>query len=264
MKRVLCLNIFVSSFFAIAAAHASTLVASYSFNNTLAADQAGIPSLISVDPLGLNGFENATLNGTVRPVFHWQGDAIPSTQQAGLTLDTTGLVQYENYSVELTFEFLQAAQAGGGWRRIIDTQNRQSDNGFYVDPGNRLQVYPVVTGSTIFSTPGFHDVLLTNFVNGNQREVKAYLDGVLQLQSDTNQLNLDNPDNPGHILSFFLDNVNGPAQNEFADGEIASLRLYDGIVVPSNSVPEPKTSVLVLGGLFLALIFRKGVSRLLS
>ena len=64
----------------------------------------------------------------------------------------------------MTFEFTQAAAFGGGWRRIVDTQNRQSDNGFYVDPGNRLQVYPVVTGSTIFTTPGFHDVVLTNFV----------------------------------------------------------------------------------------------------
>jgi hypothetical protein len=205
--------------------------------------------LVSVDSLGLNRFEDATVNGNIQRVFHWQGNAAPGTQNAGLTLNTTGLVQYENYSVELTFEFLEAALAGGGWRRIIDTQNRQSDNGFYVDPGNHLQVYPVVTGSTIFSTPGFHDVVLSNFVNGTQREVKAWLDGVLQLQSDTDQLNLDITNNPGHILSFFLDNVAGPAQNEFANGRIASLRLYDGVVVPEPSIPEPGTYALMLAGL---------------
>jgi len=105
-----------------------------------------------------------------------------------------------------------------------------------------------VTGSTVFTTPGFHDVVLTNFVNGTQREVKAYLDGVLQLQSDTDQLNLDNANNPGHILSLFLDNVAGPAQNEFADGRIASFRLYDGVIVPT-SVPEPEAYSLALLGL---------------
>jgi len=126
MGRLSSLHL-ICGFFAIATAHASTLVASYSFNDTLSADQQGVPSLVSVDPLGLNGFENAVVNGKVQPVFHWQGNAVPATEQAGLTLNATGLVQYENYSVDLTFEFLQAAQAGGGWRRIIDTQNRQSD-----------------------------------------------------------------------------------------------------------------------------------------
>ena len=262
MRRFSSLRFLVCGVFTIAAAQASTLVASYSFDNTLAADQPGVPSLASVDPLGLNGFENATVNGSMQPVFHWQGNAVPATEQAGLTLNTTGLVQYENYSVELTFEFLQPAQAGGGWRRIIDTQNRQSDNGFYVDPGNHLQVYPVVTGSTLFTTPGFHDVVLSNFVNGSQREVKAYLDGVLELQSDTDQLNLDNANNPGHTLSLFLDNVAGPAENEFADGRIASLRLYDGIIVPTNT-PEPEAYTLVLVGLCaVALIARRANRRL--
>src|SRR5262249_4654619 len=123
-------------------AQGATPVATYRFNNSLAAEEPGAPSLVSVDPLGRNGFEDATVDGVPTRVFHWQGTANPPTQQAGLTLDATGLVQYNNYSVELVFEFLEAAQAGGGWRRVMDTQNRQSDNGFYVEPGNRLQVYP--------------------------------------------------------------------------------------------------------------------------
>ncbi len=154
---------------------------------------------------------------------------------------------YDNYSVELTFEFSELAAFGGGWRRIIDTQNRQSDNGFYVEPGNALQVYPVATGTTTFTTPGFHDVVLTNFVIGGVREVKAYLDGTLELTSDTDQLNLDNANNPGHLLHFFLDNIAGPAQQEFANGRIASLRIFDGIVVPTP-VSEPAPITLMLFG----------------
>ena len=231
-----------------ASAQAATLVASYSFNDTLAANQAGKPSLVSVDPLGLNSFETAVVNGASQRVFHWNGSGATPTNNAGLRLDATGLVSYDNYSVEMTFEFLEASAFGGGWRRIIDTQNRQSDNGFYVEPGNRLQVYDVVTGSTIFTTPGFHNVILTNFVVGGVREVKAYLDGHLELVSDTDQLNLDNASNPGHLLHFFLDNVAGPAQQEFADGRIAALSIYDGVVIPS-AIPEPETYALLLVGL---------------
>jgi hypothetical protein len=231
-----------------AGAQAATLVASYSFNDTLAANQAGKPSLVSVDPLGLNSFETAVVNGSSQRVFHWNGDGATPANNAGLRLDATGLVSYDNYSVQMTFEFTEAAAFGGGWRRVIDTQNRQSDNGFYVDPGNHLQVYPVVTGTTTFTTPGFHEVILTNFVVSGVREVKAYLDGNLELVSDTDQLNLDNANNPGHLLNFFLDNVAGPAQQEFADGRIAALAIYDGIVIPS-AVPEPETVTLMLVGL---------------
>ena len=137
-----------------------------------------------------------------------------------------------------------------------DTQNRQSDNGFYVSPSNVLQVYPEVSGTTTFITPGFHNVLLTNFVVGGVREVKAYLDGRLEAESATDQLNLDNPNNPGHLLHFFVDNLVSNAQQEYADGRIAYLRLYDGIATPATPVPEPGSWMLLAGGL-LALGWRR-------
>jgi hypothetical protein len=227
-------------------AQAATLVASYSFADTLAADGGSAPALVSIDPLALNRFEDALVNGVTQRVFRWDGSGSDPTLNAGLSLNATGLVQYDNYSVELTFEFLESAAFGGGWRRIVDTQNRQSDNGFYVEPGNRLQVYPVVTGTTEFTTPGFHTVVLTNFVVGGVREVKAYLDGNLELTSDTDQLNLDNASNPDHLLHFFVDNLADAAQQEFADGRIASLKIYDGILVP---VPEPAPVALLLAGM---------------
>ncbi len=229
-------------------AQSATLVASYSFNDTLAANEASAPALVSINPLWLNQFEDAIVNGVSQRVFRWDGDGENATDNAGLQLDATDLVSYDNYSVELTFEFLETAQFGGGWRRILDTQNRQSDNGFYVSPEDTLQVFPEVSGTTPFFTPGFHTVVLTNFVNGGIREVKGYLDGNLELESDTDQLNLDNVNNPDHLLHFFLDNTASIAQQEFADGRIASLKLYDGIFVPPP-IPEPQTYLLMLAGL---------------
>ncbi|OQW75250.1 MAG: hypothetical protein BVN35_09115 [Proteobacteria bacterium ST_bin11] len=229
-------------------ANAAVLVATYTFNDTLAGDGVSAPTLVSIDPLGLNGFETAIVNGQSQRVFRWNGDGSDSTLNAGLQLDATGLVAYNNYSVELTFEFLESAAFGGGWRRIMDTQNRQSDNGFYVAPENTLNVYPEITGSSIFTTPGFHNVVLTNFVVNGVQEVKAYLNGNLEMVSNTDQLNLDNANNPGHLLQFFVDNLVGPAQNEFADGRIASLRIYDGVIVPSQ-IPLPGGFLLFSTGL---------------
>jgi hypothetical protein len=248
------LSLTLAGLFWIAAgsAHAAALVASYSFNNSLLADQAGVAALRSIDPGNVNGFETGVVNGQSRRVFRWGGSGDAAANQGGLSLNTTGLVAYDNYSVELLFQFDGAAQFGGGWRRIVDTQNRQSDAGFYVDPSNNLEVYPVVSGSTIFSDSTYHSVVMTNFVVNGVREVKAYLDGVLELQSDTDQLNLSNLSNPDHLLHFFVDNLAGPAQTEWAAGSIASLKLYDGIVVPVTTVPEPGSLGLVLAALLAA------------
>jgi hypothetical protein len=229
-------------------ASAAAPVATYTFNDTLAATEAGVPALQAIDPLNQNQFEDAIVFGVPQRVYRWSGDGSDAALQAGLKLDTTGLVSYENYSVEMVFEFTEQAQFGGGWRRIIDTQNRVSDNGFYVAPDNVLQVYPVVSGSTTLTTPGFHRVVMSNYVVGGVREVKAYLDGNLELTSDTDQLNLDNFNNPGHLLHFFVDNFD-VAPNEFANGRIAYMRIYDGVVIPQ--VPEPSVLALAAPGLAL-------------
>ncbi len=218
-------------------ATATVLVAEYTFNDTLAASFGSAPALVSIDPQGQNTFETAVVNGQTQRVFHWVGDGSSPALNAGFRLNTTGLVAPNNYSVEMVFEFLEPAAFGKGWRRILDSQNRLSDNGFYVAPNNVLQVYDVVSGSTFFTTPGFHTVLLTNFVVGGTQEVKVYLDGVLELTSNTDQLNLNNANNPDHLLHFFVDNVVDPAQQEFAEGRIAALRVYDGALAPIVFIP---------------------------
>lgn len=236
-----------------AQANAATLVASYDFNNSLFAKEVGKPGLVAINPLGQNTFETAVVNGLSETVYHWVGNGADASQQAGLSLDTSGLVNYKSYSVALTFEFSTQALTGGGWRRIVDTQNRQSDSGFYVGPGNKLEVIQIPTispGTSTYTTPGFHDVVLSVSPNGAKQTVSAYLDGQLEVSATTDTFNLDNADNPNHLLYFFVDNLFSNAQQEFANGRIASLKLYDGAFNPL-AVPEPETGAMMLAGLGL-------------
>lgn len=245
-------------------ASAATLVAGYDFNGTLAANEAGAPALVSIDPLHQNFFDTAIVNGASKSVFGWSGTGDSSSNNAGLLLDATGLVTYNNYSVALTFEFSSAAQFGGGWRRILDLQNRQSDSGFYVNPGNSLEVVEIpqeTFGTGLFTTPGFHQVVVSVSPDGSHQQVKAYLDGKLEVTAQTDFFSLDNANNPGHLLHLFVDNTSGGAQQEYANGRIASLRLYDGAYVPSP-VPEPGTYAMVLAGLGLVAGWQRRIRRM--
>jgi hypothetical protein len=243
-------------------AHAAAALASYHFNGSLAADQASAPDLVAIDPLGLNSFETALVYGVSQQVYRWSGNGAIATQQAGLSLNTTGLLaDYSSYSVAMTFEFASTAPFGGGWRRLIDTQGRQSDNGFYLSPSHNLeavQVNPIADGSTVFTTPGFHDVVLNVSREAGRQRVTAYLDGKLEFSTLSDVFTLANADNPGHLLQFFADNTAAGAQQEFANGRIAALVLSAG---PVSAVPEPATGVMTLGGLALLAAWRRRSAR---
>ena len=209
-------------------AFAATAVATYRFNNTLAADQPGSPALTAIDPLGASGFENDTVLGATRPVWHFDGTENPTNLQAGFTVNTAGLVPSNNYSVDLVFEFTQRQNA---WRRIIDVENRQSDNGFYVDPSNNLYVYPISGSSASWTNDVYHHVVLTN----NGSTVAAYIDGVAQFSTNTSIMNIQNANNPGSLMGFFIDNVIAGGQFEFSDGRVAFIRLWNGVLSPTDA-----------------------------
>lgn len=231
------------------------LVATYEFNNTLAADQAGVASLSAVDPLATSGFVNDTVFGHSRAVYAFNGLNSPVTDQGGLSLNTTGLVSTNSYSVQIVFELFDRA---GAWRRILDVQNRQSDNGFYVDPSNNLDIFPVAGSSHNFSSSIYHDVVLTVASNNT---VNGYLDGTLQFTTSTPVMDINNPSN---LMNFFLDNVIGGGQGEWSRGRVALINLYNAPLTVAQAdsisgsdpfatvVPEPGTFIVwsLMAGVF--------------
>src|SRR5690348_15528508 len=88
-------------------ASAATPIATYQFNNTFAANEAGRPALTATDPLGTSQFLTDTVLGASRTVWAFNGNASPPAQQSGVTTaTTTGLINPQSYSVDMVLELL--------------------------------------------------------------------------------------------------------------------------------------------------------------
>lgn len=247
------------AFLPLSAAAAPSLVATYNFNNTFAADEVGAPALIAIDPLGQNGFITDTVFGETRTVYRFDGSASPIGDQAGLALNTTGLLDGDDsYSVEMVFQF---ESDNGSWKSIFGVNNRTSDNAFYVQPGNTLQIYPTGNGSTLFGFGVYHDVILTNRGDGT---VTGYMDGVYEFDLTSTVMNFSTyaVNNPSRLIHFFVDNFVGGGAFEYTDGRVALIRIYDNELTQDdvndigtdplggNGVPTPGALALLGLGLF--------------
>jgi hypothetical protein len=230
-----------------------TSTATYRFNNTLVADEIGAAPLVAVNPLGLSQFETATVYGLARRVYHFDGSP---EQNAGLQLDTRPILTTNAYTIEMVVQLLER---NGTYRRLIDVENRQSDNGFYVGPANNLEVYPGTSGLANNVTGQFHYIALT-FDDGI---ATGYFDGDKDFMAASTTMDLFNPTNPNRLMNFFLDNNTGPATEEYSDGRVALVRMTDGVLTEYDialraidpfAIPEP-TGVALFTGASMLLIF---------
>jgi hypothetical protein len=233
----------------------ATLEATYTFNGNLNAQQGGAPALVATDPLGMNAFTTDTVFGNAnQPVYSFNGNPTPTDQQAGLTFDdSSNLISPSSYSLEIVFDLADVA----GYKRVVDVQNRQSDDGLYLLNGH-VNLYPTATGTDSIAANTYADLIYTD----DGTTVNAYLNGTLEFSDADSQLNIDNGNNSGQLVNLFLDNLGGGGQGEFSDGNIALFEAFDGVLssddvatLSSNpfanvgsSAPEPSSLVLLLAG----------------
>ncbi|MCE9545921.1 MAG: LamG domain-containing protein [Planctomycetia bacterium] len=242
-------------------AHAALLKATYLFNDTLTAEEGSPPALVAVNPLGANAFETDTVFGQSRRVYHSDGNAVDglggASEQAGLSLDTTGGIPTNSYSIEMVFSISNAS----GFRRILSVDNRSTDSGFYVNPFDQLDVFELgvgaITGDSGFTANEYHHVVLTQ----SGGTVAFYRDGIFQASAASTIMEINNP---GDLIHFFLDNDVGGSQQEYSNSKVALIRVYDGALSgeevgrlaenPFAPSPVPEPSSLALGALGLAAV----------
>jgi len=246
----------------VSAAYADSLVAAYTFNNTLAAVEPGVAALTAVNPLGTNGYQTADVFGTEQTTYHFDGAASPAADQGGLDFNTTGLIPSDNnYSVEMVVEL----DGSTGWRRLLDSLDRQSDAGLYIDPSNNLDSYPNGGSGSPFTANSFFDIFVTIDASNT---VTGYFGGVQQFSDTSTSLDIATD-----TLGFFLDNTAGGGQGEWSSGNVALLKVFSTALTAQEvaaetadpfggTAPEPGTWMLMLGGVAAIAAFkRRALSR---
>jgi hypothetical protein len=239
-------------------ASGASLVATYAFNNSLTATQGGAPALTAVDPDSASGFTISTVYGSTRSVYQWTAGNASAADQAGLSFNASFLPALNDYSIQLVMEF---TENDADWRRILDVQDRASDTGFYLDDTNALDLagpgVSLAKGTHTLSLNTFYDIVLVD----SGGIVSAYLDGSLEFSVASNLMDVNNS---GNLINLFLDNNQGGAQNEYANGQIALFNVWSGgltaqevATLDQNTVPEPSSWLLVAGGLGLLLTGRR-------
>ena len=187
-------------------------VASYEFDGTLGG--VGGPALTSVGP---GQFQNDTVFGVQRPVYAF-------AKGSGLTLDTTGLIPADNYSLELVMRFDETS----GYRKIVDFEDLTLDSGFYQRSG-QLNFFPSTSGNT-FLPNVYQHIVLTRLAA--DRRVTAYINGVQAWTFIDDQSRAD-IQNAGNLLHFFLDDV-ATSRSEASAGRVVRLRVYDAPLDPDE------------------------------
>lgn len=165
---------------AAACAQPASLVATYPFENSLAALQPGAPALLAVNPDHDSAFVTDTVLGQTRTVY----------QVAGLQLRPGALLNPASYSVELLCAFPENSNAR---RRILDVAARPS-GGLSLNPDNRLELSR--PGTYAYPSGQYVHLVLTVAAN----RARLYANGNLDLELDAASLRLAGPDSLLHLF----------------------------------------------------------------
>ncbi len=198
-------------------------VASYYFNDSLNAIESSAPALTAIDPLSTNRFVSDVVFGETRQVYEFKGN-VKSIENSGLSFASLNTLNNDDkFSIEMIFQFTENQST---WENIFGMSNRQNDRAFYVQPNGSLQVWPDESGVDSFVFGEYHHVTLTN--NGSGK-ITVYIDGAFQFDSTTETVNFSKYSdvNPERMIHFFVDNIVGGGQNEFSNGKVALIRIYD-------------------------------------
>ena len=190
---------------------------------------------------------------------------------AGVQAQTAGFLSASNYSVVLLADFNLAPDLVA--TKVFDFKNLSSDAGLYINDTTGLLYFNGATGATgtqAALTSTYTQIVLTRDSTTNL--VTVYENGSQDFQfDDTTGLAIlgdsVSPSSNAYLTAFKDDGtgVGSTLVNETSVGDIARLRLYDGVLTPAEvapldtTIPEPvASSLMFLSG---ALLLRRRARR---
>jgi len=275
MKAFLVVSVIAAIGLGASNAFSQTLEADYQLQNTFDSSvPSGIgPLAVTGDPGGAN-FVTDTVDGNSQQVLQISTsligtppDLIPVT--TGLQTQTNPFVDPANYSAVLLANF-QTAPSSTNITKVMDFANLSSDAGLYLNDLTGLLAFydgaGMVLGmsSTPVVTGDYAQIVLTR--DSSTDLTTVYVNGVAQFSftDSANLAVLSDATNTGNAyLTLYQDDgqgIGGDLVNEATVGNIARLRLYNGVLsaeqvgaLDTVAVPEPSTWLLVMLGALLAL-----------
>lgn len=182
-------------------------VAVYAFNGTLTSSVPGAPDLLVVNPGG-DAFGTQMFSSRTTGTWSWPA-------RTGLVLDTNGLLTGASWTVGITFRFDSTAS----YNKILDTQNRTLDFGWYNNPSFQLNYFPSGIANPQSFGPA-QEVTVVITCDGSRS--LGYLDGVFSVDTGVRPdatLGVDG------LMHFFLDDL--PFAGEVSSGTVASIFIWD-------------------------------------
>lgn len=254
--------------------HAQTIQADYQVQGTFNSSVGSIGPLTVVGPTGGVTFTSDTVNGNPQQVLNIQAsNSNPPFDESGVQTQTNPFLSSSNYSIVLLANFnLNTADVVA--TKILDFKNLSSDAGLYVNAATGTLAFidgsGVLqgTGGAAISSLAYAQIVLTRDSSTNLTSI--YLNGTLAF-SFTDNVGLavlgDATMSGNSFLTLFKDDgmgLGGSILSESTQGNIARLRLYDGVLSATDvmnldtTVPEPSSYLLgTLGGLVLLACVRR-------
>jgi hypothetical protein len=215
----------------------------------------------------LVNFTTDTVNGPTQQVL--QIGQTGNSAAAGVQTETNPYIDAGNYSAVLLASF-QIPSMSTDITKVFDFKNLSSDAGLYIDDATGLLAFYSAStmlggpSTTPFVTGQYAQIVLTR--DSSNDLVTVYVNGMAQFSftDSTGLAVLGDATNTGNAyLTLFQDDNMGTAggtTNESTRGNIARLRLYDGVLSAAQvaaldttaPIPEPATvSLLALGAIAL-------------
>ncbi len=258
-------------------APAQTLAADYQLQDVFTSSVGTIGPLAPTGA-GNVGFVPGTVNGFSQEVLAVSTSTM-TLMQSGVQTQTNPFIDGSNYSIVLLASF-DLTTTGILSTKVFDFKSLGSDAGLYLNAAtNNLEFVddtgtPVGTGAPGTATASdYAQIVLTR--DGTTDLVSVYETDVMGNTtlaftfSDLNQLAVlgDGAGAGNDFLTLFQDDgmgAGGAVLNEGSQGNIARLRLYDGVLSASEvaglttTIPEPGTwALLAVGAGALGVLARR-------